>query len=554
MARLPQPGGDNGDWGNILNDYLSQTHKPDGTIKDNAVTNSAIAPDAITATEIANSSIQEAQLASDVQTKLNQAAPTWTTLGGKPSVIAAGSDTVAARDSIDAQRISMVDVRDFGAVCDGVTDDTAAWAAAVAAVAATWEGMAGGAITWRGISSVTQIELLSRVSIIGQGTEISRITQRAGRAAGQHCILLDAADAQDVKLMHFTVNGNAVNQVGDADGIYLDNTGGSNGNRARHLISDVCIRNVKGNGLYWGYAMRTSTIDGLSVYYCDGYGIVLSTFSDNTMQNVDVGQSGLDGILMSNGSSNSKFANIKSWYSGRLDGVGSGLRQTGGVTNMFTNISTQENMGHGFALQGSGDGIIGQTMHSLNSDSDNRGAVPSSAGMTLNNVQHSLIDISITSKAPAATKPSSGLNISANCVGNKLTIKADPDGIASWPSNGSGWSTNDIDLGRSITTVSPTGNFSPQVFRYREAHLTLTVNLTINNPNTPSGGAPVGMRYQFTFIQDGTGGRAVTWSSAYKLPASAVFSTTAGTYSMVEFQCAGEGNWKMIHFMTNIPA
>jgi len=34
MARLPQPGGDKGNWGEILNDYLSQSHNDDGSLKD----------------------------------------------------------------------------------------------------------------------------------------------------------------------------------------------------------------------------------------------------------------------------------------------------------------------------------------------------------------------------------------------------------------------------------------------------------------------------------------------------------------------------------------
>lgn len=34
MARLPQPGGDVGAWGNILNDFLSQAHNTDGSLKD----------------------------------------------------------------------------------------------------------------------------------------------------------------------------------------------------------------------------------------------------------------------------------------------------------------------------------------------------------------------------------------------------------------------------------------------------------------------------------------------------------------------------------------
>ncbi len=33
MARLPTPGSDDGDWGTILNDYLSEAHEEDGTLK-----------------------------------------------------------------------------------------------------------------------------------------------------------------------------------------------------------------------------------------------------------------------------------------------------------------------------------------------------------------------------------------------------------------------------------------------------------------------------------------------------------------------------------------
>ena len=37
MARLPNPGGDQGQWGQILNDYLAQVHNSDGTLKDGIV-------------------------------------------------------------------------------------------------------------------------------------------------------------------------------------------------------------------------------------------------------------------------------------------------------------------------------------------------------------------------------------------------------------------------------------------------------------------------------------------------------------------------------------
>ena len=94
MPRLPQPGADNGTWGNILNEYLSQSLSPSGELmpdsvgatqlKANSVTNAAIAPNTITNAEIANNavnatsiadeSITEILLDSSVQAKLNKVA------------------------------------------------------------------------------------------------------------------------------------------------------------------------------------------------------------------------------------------------------------------------------------------------------------------------------------------------------------------------------------------------------------------------------------------------------------------------------------------------
>lgn len=47
MARLPQPGGDDGNWGTILNEYLGQVHNTDGTLKPNVVDSAALAPNAV---------------------------------------------------------------------------------------------------------------------------------------------------------------------------------------------------------------------------------------------------------------------------------------------------------------------------------------------------------------------------------------------------------------------------------------------------------------------------------------------------------------------------
>ncbi len=103
MTRLPQPGKDSGTWGDILNDYLSQSHKTDGSLKDNtvgtsqlkdnsvgaaqlqaasvgasqlqdnAVGPSQLATNAVTASAIADSTITSSQLATDITDKLDKA-------------------------------------------------------------------------------------------------------------------------------------------------------------------------------------------------------------------------------------------------------------------------------------------------------------------------------------------------------------------------------------------------------------------------------------------------------------------------------------------------
>jgi len=79
MSRLPQPGSDNGTWGDILNDYLLQSHNADGTIKDGAISESAL------------------DLAT--QTKLNATTgtPDWSAITNKPTVVTNLTSELAAK-------------------------------------------------------------------------------------------------------------------------------------------------------------------------------------------------------------------------------------------------------------------------------------------------------------------------------------------------------------------------------------------------------------------------------------------------------------------------
>ncbi len=53
MARLPQPGSDNGTWGQILNEYLTVSHAADGTLKTDAVPSGAIQDNSVAESKLA---------------------------------------------------------------------------------------------------------------------------------------------------------------------------------------------------------------------------------------------------------------------------------------------------------------------------------------------------------------------------------------------------------------------------------------------------------------------------------------------------------------------
>lgn len=63
MPRLPIPGSDNGDWGDILNNFLSQSLTSSGGLQDNTVGTD----------QVQNSSVTKTKLAIAVQTSLDKA-------------------------------------------------------------------------------------------------------------------------------------------------------------------------------------------------------------------------------------------------------------------------------------------------------------------------------------------------------------------------------------------------------------------------------------------------------------------------------------------------
>ncbi|PID98919.1 hypothetical protein CSA80_04455 [Candidatus Saccharibacteria bacterium] len=130
-SRLPTPGGDDGTWGAILNDFLSQIHNTDGTLKNNSVGAAALAPSAVTAAGIQDATISEAKLDSALQAKVNG-------LGGGGTLTLAGDVTGASTATV-VERVNGVTVS--GTPTNGQV------LTATGGTAASWQAPAGGAVT-----------------------------------------------------------------------------------------------------------------------------------------------------------------------------------------------------------------------------------------------------------------------------------------------------------------------------------------------------------------------------------------------------------------------
>ena len=84
MARLPKPGSDQGKWGEILNDYLSQAHTDTGTLKDNTVGAGQLQNNSVGTSQLQDSSITTPKLADNsvTTTKLADNSVTTAKLAG----------------------------------------------------------------------------------------------------------------------------------------------------------------------------------------------------------------------------------------------------------------------------------------------------------------------------------------------------------------------------------------------------------------------------------------------------------------------------------------
>lgn len=231
----------------------------------------------------------------------------------------------------------------------GATDSTAAIQAKLNSLTA-----GGHATLPIGTYLVGPLAIRRQTTLQGQGP-LSVLKAKAGSTAP--VLSLSADTDSRVVLRDFVIDGNKANQTSAAaGGILLTNQSGPGSwtniaNQSalhegdpRHLIDSVTVFNTKGTGVSLSGNGATH-VRNLQVAYCDGVGLAVGV-PDSFFESVDVGVSGLEGILITG--SNCRFTNCKAWYSGQIDKTrGDGFSVQANRSSL-AGCESQDNARHGY--------------------------------------------------------------------------------------------------------------------------------------------------------------------------------------------------------------
>ncbi len=182
MTRLPQPGGDLGQWGSILNDFLSQAHNSDGTLR----------PDAVAATNLQDGSISTVKLAAGIPTtgqvlSYGGSSLTWSTPSGSGSVPDADattkglvqlagdlSGTAASPSVVKISGVGVTGTPTTGQVLTAASGTAASWSALPSAPVVSVAGKTGSVVLAKADVGLSNVDNTSDVS-----KPISSLTQTA---------------------------------------------------------------------------------------------------------------------------------------------------------------------------------------------------------------------------------------------------------------------------------------------------------------------------------------------------------------------------------------
>jgi hypothetical protein len=380
MARLPNPGADDGIWGQLLNEFLSVEHNTDGTLKAKTDGSLYVKPGSgipsTDMTSVVQTSLAKASAAPS--TKESATAPSspsaddlwydktndlwkrwngtaWVATGSTtyaPIGASRGSTRIVAAANSDTKSKATADY-----ICDGTNDEVEI----NAALAALPSGK-GRVILMEGTyHQLAPITLSTYNSLEGQG--FGTLLQAESGFSGSGQITLANNVVEQTRVMNLAINGYKSTVSTNVAGIYYDNSG-SNGfpfmhSDAHHFFSDLFIYDTRGDGFSLvgstNVGPRVAMARNVAVYTCAGKGFNITAsdckFTACTAQN-NYGT----GFQIGSFAASGQFVNCKSAGSGANGGYaasslnGVGFRVTSGRIQL-TDCQAQDNYMIGFLIE-----------------------------------------------------------------------------------------------------------------------------------------------------------------------------------------------------------
>lgn len=426
-----------------------------------------------------------------------------------------------------------INLQSFGAVGDGVTDDSAAITAWLAAL--SLGTVYGEARRRKGYAPAgVYLDVLNR-TITADGIQIE------GDGDG-NTVFLCAATSGDAwtivgsqfEISNLAIYATAGRQAGSGRGIYINASLSTTS--ARGTLRNVHILNQPGDGLE-AVRVEQHHFERVWASYCGGRGIYLNhgagAASWNTFVNCRAQFCDGIGIELSSNTQHNTLTHCES-----LSGGGASAMKIAGRGNVIINADCENVANVTGATSYTGLHLLGTRHHVISGyfgDLNRMIYMEGAAFCTID--QPTMTNSSVT--API------GIEMDATSTRNVLHLPGSATNVTALvsPSTGNNGDTITADgmhiVGsESVRPVAVAGgaSYTADLYYNHDYVITLDQNITINLPSNVRPNQEV----RFRFIQNATGGYTVTWNAGFKVSWSNT-GNTANKQSTIRFIYAGAG-------------
>jgi parallel beta helix pectate lyase-like protein len=410
-----------------------------------------------------------------------------------------------------------------GLTTNGTGNNTTTINAQLAALAAAQGAQTGGATAMLPIGTIMVGNILipNHVRLVGQGpgTVLKAVS---GTTGAMIALLADHNRFVEVSDLRIdgdgqTVTGISIVQNDVSNDEYSDGMGS---------FKSLFIHECGVDGMYFDGRGENIT-QNVRIRDCTRYGINCESV-DNDFANIMVGGCGSAGFRCD--SSNNRFTNCKAFYCGLVtpaNGHGFWFNAGGGHSNTVVNCEAQDNNAHGFYCQ---DFSRVQFIGCL-ADSNNAGhagaADQNGDGFHFNNSYNCIVEGHSRDRAVNTRPQKYALGMSNGAEGLKARITSSGN-TSGHVRNGWHYGVDiSINLYGGMNSKSYASSITPNPCDDGSVIFvgTLTGPMTVNAPAASN--TWTGQHMTLIFTQDATGGRVITWNSAYVVNQASILTANA---------------------------